>query len=63
MTEIEAVPSGISPDMVRDFIATYDPRDPIDRLIRIRLLERLHGEMYRREREHYSEWVDHGGEG
>lgn len=62
MTEIEATPIGISPEMVRDFIASYDPSDPIDRLIRIRLLERLHGEMYRRERHHYPEWIDHGGE-
>ena len=50
-------------ELVREFIATYDARDPADRLIRHRLLARLHGELYRREREHYSEWVDVGGEG
>lgn len=61
MTAIEA--SGISPEMVRDFVATYDPRDPVDRQIRVRLMERLHSELYRREREHYPEHVDHGGEG
>jgi hypothetical protein len=51
----------IAPEMIRDFIATYDPRDPTDRWIRLRLIELLHGERYRRERE-YPELVDHGGE-
>lgn len=60
--EIEIEDPGITPEMVRDFIATYDPRDPVDRHLRVRLLERLHGELYRRERERYPEWVDVGGE-
>ena len=49
--------------MLRNFIETFDRKDPIDRWIRDRLLERLHGEQYRRERERYTEWVDLGGEG
>lgn len=53
----------ITPDMVRDFIATYDRTDPTDRWIAARLVERLHGEMYRRERDRYPEWIDQGGEG
>jgi hypothetical protein len=48
--------------MIRDFIATYDRTDPVDRWIAGRLVEQLHGEMYRRERE-YPEWIDVGGEG
>jgi hypothetical protein len=48
--------------MVRDFIASFDRSDPTDQWIAARLLERLQGEIYRREREHYPEWVDHGGE-
>ncbi len=52
----------LMPTLIRDFIATYDRTDPTDRWIRTRLLERLHGELYRREREHYSEYVDLGGE-
>lgn len=50
------------PEMVRDFIATYDRHDPVDRWIAARLTERLHGELYRRERERYPEWIDVGGE-
>ena len=53
----------ISPEMVREFIATYDRTDPQDRWIAKRLVELLHGEIYRRERDWYHEWVDHGGEG
>jgi len=53
----------ITPAMVREFIATYDCDDPTDRWIRVRLVERLHGELYRRERERYPEWIDVGGEG
>lgn len=52
----------ITPEMVRDFIATFDRNDPTDQWIVGRLRERLHGEIYRRERESYSEWVDVGGE-
>ena len=49
--------------VVRDFIATYDPSDPIDRRIATRLRERLHAALYRRERERYAAWIDVGGEG
>lgn len=48
--------------VVQDFIDTFDHTDPTDRWIAKRLLERLHGEMYRREREHFPEYVDLGGE-
>ena len=47
---------------VRDFIASYDRNDPTDRWIALMLIDRLHGELYRRERELYPEWVDLGGE-
>lgn len=49
----------ITPQIVQEFIDSYDPTD---RWIRARLVERLHGEIYRREREIYPEWVDQGGE-
>lgn len=52
----------LTPEGIRDFIATYDGRDLTDRWIAARLVERLHVELYRREREFYPEWVDHGGE-
>lgn len=54
--------SALTLEVVQDFIATYDRTDPIDRWIAKRLSERLHGEMYRREREVYPQWVDQGGE-
>lgn len=47
---------------VRVFIATFDVRDARDREVAFRIRERLHGELYRREREIYPEYVDHGGE-
>ena len=53
----------ITPETIRDFIATFDRTDPTDRGIATRLLERLHGEIYRREREYSLEWIDVGGEG
>ncbi len=46
--------------LIRDFIATFDGSVSVERSAR--MLERLHGEQYRHEREHYPEWVDHGGE-
>lgn len=51
----------ITLEMIRGFIATYDRTDPVDRWIAGRLVEQLHGELYRREREH-PEWIDVGGE-
>jgi len=33
------------------------------RQVLYRVSERVHGEVYRREREHYPEWIDHGGQG
>ncbi len=50
-------------ELIQDFIATYDRNDPTDRWIARILRERLQGELYRREREHYSEHIDLGGEG
>ena len=49
--------------MIRSFIATYDARDASDRQVAMRIRERLHSELYRRERELYPQWVDLGGEG
>lgn len=49
-------------ELIHDFIKSYDPSDPQDRSLRIRLMEQLYAEMYRREREFYSEFIDHGGE-
>ncbi len=53
----------ITPEIVQDFIDSFDPSDPTDRFIARRLIVRLQGEIYRREREIYPEWVDVGGEG
>ncbi len=50
-------------ERVDAFVATYDRNDPTDRWIAARMLERLHGEVYRRERERCPEWIDLGGEG
>jgi hypothetical protein len=52
----------LTPAIVQDFIDTYDRTDPTDRWIAKRLSELLHGELYRREREIYPQWVDLGGE-
>jgi len=63
VTEGAAEEGGITPQLIRDFIATYDRSDPTDRWIAARLSERLHGELYRRERDRYPAWIDVGGEG
>ena len=47
---------------IRAFLATYDASDASDRQVATRIRERLHSELYRREREQYTEWVDLGGE-
>ena len=49
--------------VIRAFLATYDGRDASDRQIAMRIRERLHRELYRREREQHPQWIDHGGEG
>ena len=49
--------------VIRAFLSTYDARDASDREIAARIRMRLHSELYRRERERYPEWIDHGGEG
>jgi hypothetical protein len=49
--------------MIRDFIAVYDRHDPDDRAIAAHVRVLLQRELYRREREHYPEWIDVGGEG
>ena len=48
---------------IRAFLSTYDASDASDRQVAMRIRERLLSEQYRRERELYPEWVDHGGEG
>ena len=48
---------------IRVFLSTYDASDVSDRQIAYRIRERLHSEIYRRERKHYAEWIDLGGEG
>jgi hypothetical protein len=48
--------------LIQEFIDRFDRSDSVDRWIALRLLVRLQGEIYRREREIYPEWVDHGGE-
>ena len=47
---------------IRAFLSTYEASDASDRQIALRIRERLHSELYRREREQYLEWIDHGGE-
>lgn len=49
--------------VIRAFLATYDARDACARQIAYRIRERVHSEIYRRERKFYSEWIDLGGEG
>ena len=48
---------------IRSFITAYDAHDASDREIASHILQRLHSELYRRERESYPEWIDLGGEG
>ena len=48
---------------IRAFLASYDASDVADREVAYRLRERLHGEICRREREQYPEWIVYGGEG
>lgn len=47
---------------IRAFLATYDRSSASDRQNAFRIREQLHSELYRREREQYSEFIDHGGE-
>lgn len=48
--------------VINAFLATYDKRSASDRQISFRIRERLQGELYRREREQFPEWIDLGGE-
>ena len=48
---------------IRAFLATYDRGDASDQEVVFRIRERVHSENYRRERKHYPEWIDLGGEG
>lgn len=52
----------ITTPLIQEFIDSFDRTDPTDRFIARRLLVSLQGEIYRRERELYSEWIDVGGE-
>jgi hypothetical protein len=63
MTEVAVEERGITAQLIRDFIATYDRNDPTDRWIAARLVEKLNGELYYRERTYYAPWIDVGGEG
>jgi hypothetical protein len=47
---------------IRSFLSMHDAWDTSDRQIAARIRERVHAEVYRREREHYPEYVDLGGE-
>lgn len=50
---------------IRAFLSTYDASDASDasdRQIALRIRERLNSELYRRERDQYPQWIDHGGE-
>jgi hypothetical protein len=58
----ETTPVAITPQLVQAFIDDFDRNDPVDRFVARRLIEKLQGEIYRREREHYPEWIDVGGE-
>ncbi len=63
MTPAVTEPHRLTPQVVQAFIDSYDHTDPTDRQIAKRLSEHLHGELYRRERETYPQWIDLGGEG
>jgi hypothetical protein len=54
----------VTSEMIRDwFIDLIDTFSSIsERAVAPRLRERVHGEIYRRERDHYPEWIDVGGE-
>ena len=62
MPPVAILNAPITPEMISNFIATYDRSDSTDRWITLRLTELLHGEIYRRERDRYPEWIDVGGE-
>ena len=47
---------------IRAFLATRDDRVATWQ-VAMRIRERLHSELYRREREQCPAWIDHGGEG
>lgn len=61
MTEQEKRRGAETAQAIRAFLATYDGRAATWE-VAIRIRERLNSELYRREREHYPEWIDHGGE-
>lgn len=51
-------------DPLLAFVAAAEVLDPFgDRYVAYRTRERVYGEIYRRERKHYPEYVDFGGEG
>lgn len=54
--------TGTAYQQISAFLATFDRHDPESRLLVARIAERVHGEMYRRERAAYPEYVDLGGE-
>ena len=62
MTEQQGSVGSEAAQSIRAFLASHDARDPADREAVYRIRARVHGELYRREREHYPEYVDLGGE-
>ena len=48
---------------IRAFFVRYDPNNATERGVAYRIRERLHSEIYRRERTYHPEWIDIGGEG
>ena len=64
MTEAQALQdrAAASAQVFRDFLAAHDAHDPGDRQAVARIRERVHAEVYRRERELFPEYIDHGGE-
>lgn len=62
MTSVARESAAQTAQVIRDFIAIYDRHDPDDRAVAAHIRARLQRELYRREREQYAEWIDHGGE-
>ncbi len=62
MEEVGELLWSMTYQQISAFLATHDRSDPEARRLVARIAERVHGEIYRRERETYPEWVDHGGE-
>ena len=62
MIEAAVDARGTTAQLIQNFIVTYDRTDPVDRWIATRLTEKLHAELYWRDRTYYAPWIDVGGE-